>query len=209
LLEIDLTLFSMILLADANAICTGMQLSEVLGVSSRQIERLTVAGVLKPVRCKANGRRYSLSDSVQCYCAHQEQYITERVKGADDAYLSARADPMRCLAEREQLDLRLKKGELIRYDSALIIHSMILKNLRDNLRGLPAGLMHQLQGMTDAKLERVCIAWLLLSTVDSDEQTLSHAWSPAEPVERAFARISVARPGSGTTVRCGLVQRFE
>jgi hypothetical protein len=29
LLEIDLTLFSMILLADANAICTGMQLSEV------------------------------------------------------------------------------------------------------------------------------------------------------------------------------------
>jgi hypothetical protein len=33
-----------------------MQLSEVLGVSSRQIERLTVAGVLKPVRCKANGR---------------------------------------------------------------------------------------------------------------------------------------------------------
>jgi len=72
------------------------------------------------------------------------------VKGADDAYLSARADRMRCLAEREQLDLRLKKGELIRYDSALIIHSMILKNLR----GLPAGLMHQLQGMTDAKLER-------------------------------------------------------
>jgi hypothetical protein len=121
LLEIDLTLFSMILLADANAICTGMQLSEVLGVSSRQIERLTVAGVLKPVRCKANGRRYSLSDSVQCYCAHQEQYITGRVKGADDAYLSARADRMRCLAEREQLDLRLKKGELIRYDSALII----------------------------------------------------------------------------------------
>jgi hypothetical protein len=49
------------------------------------------------------------------------------------------------VVEREQLDLRLKKGELIRYDSALIIHSMILKNLRDNLRGLPAGLMHQLQ----------------------------------------------------------------
>jgi hypothetical protein len=73
---------------------------------------------------------------------------------------------------------------------------MILKNLRDNLRGLPAGLMHQLQGMTDAKLDRVCIAWLLLSTVDIDEQTLSHAWSSAEPVQRAFARISVARPGS-------------
>jgi hypothetical protein len=29
------------------------------------------------------------------------------------------------------------------------------------------------------KLERVCIAWLLLSTVDSNEQTLSHAWSSA------------------------------
>jgi hypothetical protein len=46
------------------------------------------------------------------------------------------------------------------------------------------------------KLERVSIAWLLLFTVDSDEQTLSHAWSSAEPVQRAFARISVARPGS-------------
>jgi hypothetical protein len=46
------------------------------------------------------------------------------------------------------------------------------------------------------KLERVCIAWLLLSTVDSDKQTLSHAWSCAEPVQRAFARISFARPSS-------------
>jgi hypothetical protein len=59
----------MIMLPSADVICSGKQLSEVPGVSSRQIERLAVDGVLTKVRCKANGARYRLAESVQRFLA--------------------------------------------------------------------------------------------------------------------------------------------
>jgi phage terminase Nu1 subunit (DNA packaging protein) len=104
------------MLPSAAAVCSGQQLAEVIGVTLRQIERLAVAGVLKPVRCKLRGKHFRLAESIQRYLAYREKSVIEQTKGADNDYIAARASRMRALAEQEEMNLRLRKGELLRSD---------------------------------------------------------------------------------------------
>jgi hypothetical protein len=56
---------------------------------------------------------------------------------------------MRALAEREQLELSQRKGELHRADDVSFCVSLMLRNARDRLRAIPSRLMHSLRGETD------------------------------------------------------------
>lgn len=112
------------------------------------------------------------------------------------AYAEARAKRMRCAAESAQLDLRLKRGELLEEPRVTFVVSMVLRSLRDNLRGLPAQLMHQLRGMDDPKQINLTLSSaidrVLRKTADMDlsaqlrchSQTASNGAKPdAEPVD--------------------------
>jgi phage terminase Nu1 subunit (DNA packaging protein) len=139
----------MILLPNPQAICTGQQLAEVLGVTPRQIDRLRASGVLKPVRCKAKGR-YRLGDSVQSYLRYRDQYVTERLKVADDAYNKARAKRMAAMGAMAELELSAKRGQYL-YKPDVEFHlSTLLQNCRDRILAIPSRTMHSLVGRTNA-----------------------------------------------------------
>jgi hypothetical protein len=95
----------MIELASVDAVCSARQLGDVIGVSSRQIERLTVDGVLKTVRGsgKFRARRYRLSDAVQAYLRHERDCLREKLSrnGSDD-YEGARTRRMNAIALIEE-----------------------------------------------------------------------------------------------------------
>jgi hypothetical protein len=129
-----------------NAFCSAMELGEVLGITSQHVRRLHDGKVLR-----RNKHGFRLAESVQAYVRHREEVIKQQCSKTDNGYDLARTDRMRCLAERERLDLRLRSGELIRADSVLMTISLILKTLRDNLRGIPAKLMHKMAGISDPK----------------------------------------------------------
>jgi phage terminase Nu1 subunit (DNA packaging protein) len=139
----------MICLENPDAICTGAQLAVIFGLRERQIDRLRISGVLKPVRCKRRGKHYRLADSVQSYLAYREKYVAELVKGNDDEYMKARASRMTALAEMETLRLKEKRGELVRLDIIQEIVGMMITNTRDRLRAIPSRLMHPLRGEID------------------------------------------------------------
>jgi hypothetical protein len=144
--------FLMISLPSADAICTGKQLGQVIGKTSRQVERLAASGILKPVRCKLKGsRRYRLSAAVQAYLAYREKYVTERLKLADDGYNKARARRMEALAGKEELSLAAKRGEYLYKPDVEFHFSMLLRNCRDRILAIPSRVMYELAGQTNPR----------------------------------------------------------
>jgi phage terminase Nu1 subunit (DNA packaging protein) len=141
----------MTLLPSPDVICDREQLASVLGVSSRQVDRLVVDKVLKPVRCKLRGKHFRLSASVQSYLAHRERYVTARAKANDDAYIVARAKRMEALAAKEQLSLAAMKGDYFRRDDLNFHITQMITACRSRLMAVPSRVMFQLVGVTDSR----------------------------------------------------------
>jgi len=139
----------MIELVTADAICTSLQLSEVLGVTPRRIDVLAEDGVLKPVRSsKFKGRRYRLADSVQRFCAYQKQYVKERCASRNgDEYDGARTRRMLAVARREELETQLRTGELLRRDSATAAIVNAMSITKAHMLSVPNRCMRQLVGL--------------------------------------------------------------
>src|SRR4029450_6862198 len=102
-------------LNDANAICSGNQLAEIIGCSPRQIDVLRVEGVVSCVRSKLRGRRYRLAGSVQRYVAHEKQRAAKQraTRNGSSAYEDARTRRMNAAALIEEAKARQITGELI------------------------------------------------------------------------------------------------
>jgi phage terminase Nu1 subunit (DNA packaging protein) len=146
-----LTLWMMIMLPSADAVATGKQLGEVLGVTSRQIERLAVDGVLKPVRCKARGKHYRLAEAVQAYLQHQRDFLRQQFSGNGNAeYDAARTRRMQALATAEELALAEKQGTLLNAADVDFWVSLTIRNFRDQIRAVPSKVMHALVGLKTA-----------------------------------------------------------
>src|SRR5437016_5653436 len=105
-------------LNDADAICSGNQLSQIIGCSPRQIDVLRVEGVLSCVRSKLRGRRYRLAESVQRYCAHQKQIVKAACSSSSNGngYSAARTRRMAALAAIEESRSKHVIGEFVRRD---------------------------------------------------------------------------------------------
>ena len=139
------------MLPSIDAICTRQQLAGVLGVSDRQIDRLVIDHVLKPVRCRLRGKHFRLAAAVQTYLAHRERYVTERSAGTNGAYDAARTRRMAAIALREELRLAAEQGEYLHKPELEFHFSMLLRNVRDRILAIPSRTMHQLAHQTDAK----------------------------------------------------------
>ena len=135
----------------ADVICSARQLGDVIGVSSRQIERLTVDGVLKPVRSRFRARHYRLGDSVQAYSRHDRDCLREKFSrnGSND-YEDARARRMLAVAKREELETQLRTGQLIDRTSATIAVTNAISIVRNHVLSIPTRCARRLVGQTDA-----------------------------------------------------------
>jgi len=142
--------------------------------SERSVQRLVKSGVLRLARDRQGRQlkgRFVLGESVPRVCEHLRDQAT-----ADDPherlYAQSRARRMRCAAEAAALDLKLKKGELLEGALVDLEVSTILRSLRDNLRGIPAQLMHPLRAMNDLAQIRQTLASaidaVLTKTADGD-----------------------------------------
>jgi hypothetical protein len=126
------------------------------GYGERHIQRLTRSGLIKTARDK-KGRalrgRYVIGLTLPVLSEHTRDLAVAN-DPHEQLYAQSRAMRMRCAAESAALDLRLRQGELL--DGALVDRevSNIMRQLRDNLRGLPAQLMQPLRAMDDAVLIR-------------------------------------------------------
>jgi phage terminase Nu1 subunit (DNA packaging protein) len=141
-------------LASPDVVCTRQQLSEVLGLTTRTVDRLALDGLFKPVRGKFNGsgKRYRLSVSVQAYLKHRSEVIKKQCdNGAGDAYNNARARRMEALAAKEELSLAAQQGLYHRADDIEFFMTQMLTAAKQRLMAIPSRVMHRLVGVTDAR----------------------------------------------------------
>jgi phage terminase Nu1 subunit (DNA packaging protein) len=136
----------MIELNDANAICSGNQLAQIIGCSPRQIDVLRVEGALVCARSKLRGRRYRLAESVQRYIAHEKQRAKAQSASNNnvDGYSRARERKMNAAALIEELRARQLTGELIEREQALLVFGLLVSNTKSRLLAVPNKAMHEL-----------------------------------------------------------------
>ena len=125
-------------LVDTNAICSARQLSDVLGLTVRQVHHLQTEGILRKARGKSSLKRYSLAESVQAYLAYQRKYVAKECSKETAAYDSARTRRMAALAEVEEMRLKQLRGELLRRDRIVYVMTNLLSMVKNHMLGLPA-----------------------------------------------------------------------
>jgi phage terminase Nu1 subunit (DNA packaging protein) len=141
--------FFVIELHAVDVACSARQLAEIVGTSSRSIERLTADGILKTLRSgKQRGRRYKLSDAVQSYLKHERDRLREQSSNGDSAYEDARARKMNAAALIEEMRARQLSGELIKRSTAVNVMTQVISLTKSRLLGVPSQCMHQLVGRT-------------------------------------------------------------
>jgi phage terminase Nu1 subunit (DNA packaging protein) len=145
----------MTMLPSIDAICTRQQLAGVLGVSDRQIDRLVIDHVLKPVRSRLRGKHFRLSASVQAYIAHRERYVTERKNANDDSYNAARTRRMVALAKQEELSLAAKEGEYLYKPHLEFYLTQMLTACRQRILAIPSRAMHSVAHKPAPECNRV------------------------------------------------------
>ena len=135
-------------LNNANVICSGNQLAEIIGCSPRQIDVLRTEGVFVCVRSRLRGRRYRLAESVQRFIAHEKQRASERSasKNGSSAYNDARTRRMNAAALIEEARARQLAGELIERSQVLLAFAQLVTSTKDQMLALPNRLMHQIAG---------------------------------------------------------------
>jgi len=142
----------MIELANADVICSARQLGDVIGVSSRQIERLTVDGVLKTVRSssKARGRRYRLDAAVQAFVRHERDCLREKLsRNGNGEYEDARARRMAATAAIEEARAKQITGQLLDRKAATISVVNMVTAIKNHVLALPSRLCRVLARETD------------------------------------------------------------
>jgi phage terminase Nu1 subunit (DNA packaging protein) len=141
-------------LKDTNALCTAQQLGAVLGKSVRQIHHLAAEGVLQT---QAGGSRYKLADSVQLYLAYQRKFVTEQCRTQTAAYDSARTRRMAALAEAEELNLAIARGEMLRRSRVVLIVTTLLGAVKNHVLAIPSRCTRQIVGQRDAAKVRAIL----------------------------------------------------
>jgi phage terminase Nu1 subunit (DNA packaging protein) len=129
---------------------TTTELSGFLGVTTRQIQRLTEQGVLERFR-EGDGQekmgRYPLRLSVRRYI----NFLRENpgLTDEDQAYKIARSRRMAAEAEAAQLRTARLRGELCRREHVEFLFGRLALNFRSRLLALPSALGRLLLGKTD------------------------------------------------------------
>ena len=127
-------------------IVTLSDLASLCVCSERTIQRLTKQGVLRLAKDR-NRRllrgRYELGDAMPKFVEYLRDQITSDDPHAK-AYVEARARRMQASAESEEMELRLKRGELIEVSRVTSMVTSLLLTVRNHLLALPSRITRQL-----------------------------------------------------------------
>jgi phage terminase Nu1 subunit (DNA packaging protein) len=128
-------------------IVTLSDLASLCVCSERTIQRLTKQGVLRQAKDNKTRRllrgRYELGDAMPRFVEHLRDSITSDDPNAR-AYVEARARRMQASAESEEMDLRLKRGELIEVSRVTSEVTGLLLTVRNHLLSLASRITRQL-----------------------------------------------------------------
>ena len=131
-------------------IVTVADLATLLVMSERQIQRLTVQGILRRAKDK-NGQllrgRYVLGDAVSRYVEHLRDSLLADPSG--EAYNQARARRMQAAADQAQLQLGRESGELIRRDDVIREIGPMLIVIKNHVLAIPSRLARAMLGLTE------------------------------------------------------------
>ena len=118
---------------------TAHDLSAMLNISEMAIRRLRVQGVLplaRNSRRQVIAGRYVLGETISRYVKHLRDSTADNPNEA--LYTTARARRMQALAQREELNLKLRAGELHSSDDVAFIMNSMLTYFKQRVMAIPS-----------------------------------------------------------------------
>ena len=125
------------------------ELASMLLISERQIQRLTAQGTLaltKDGKGRSVRGRYALGDAVARYVKHLRESMAHNPE--QKLYESARTRRMDAIAEREELALKLQKGQLHHASDIEFVMTKMLSSFRQRVLAIPSRISRTLIGKT-------------------------------------------------------------
>ena len=130
-------------------IVSTLELAQILGISDRRIQQLVNEKVLE----REGRSRFHLARSVQAYMQYQIELIKERQSTGTLAEEQTRL--AKAKADREELELEVRRGELIPVDVAGVVWGQVVASARTRLLSLPASIKTQLPHVDADAVEHV------------------------------------------------------
>lgn len=190
-------------------VVTIQEVATMFRVSERQVQRLTSQGILR-LALDSKGQtvrgRYVLGDVVASYVKQLRDSIADNPQ--EKLYQIARRRRMEVLAEREELDLMVQKGELHRADHIGEAITTMLTFFRSRMLSIPARVSRGLVGQRDFKkiFETIqdeihgALKELSESTV---QDAMMEARKPESDVIPEEHRVNLSRPSPAKAVDIG------
>ena len=113
--------------------------------SERTVQRLTKQGIFRLARDRRGRQlkaRFVLGEVIPAFCEHLRELAT--ADPHESSYAEARARRMQASAESEEMDLRLKRGELLEVSRVTSQVTSLLLTVRNHLLALPSRITRQL-----------------------------------------------------------------
>lgn len=139
-------------LQSADVHCSPNVLAAVIGISTRHLRRLTVEGILPLVRRNGKKPRYQLDESVKRFLKYQRDYIAATMSSADGEYRDARTRRMSALAQNEELEVKLKQGELLYRDDVDFWITNVLTAFKSRIQSIPSRVSRLVLGKSDLRV---------------------------------------------------------
>jgi phage terminase Nu1 subunit (DNA packaging protein) len=120
-------------------------LATMLVTSERQIQRLVKQGIIPLAKNKAGQQlrgRFVLGQAVGRYTEHLRDSVIDDDPN-EALYSKARAERMQSLAVREELETRLRTGELIERSQVMLVLAQMATETKGAFLALPNRLMRQ------------------------------------------------------------------
>jgi phage terminase Nu1 subunit (DNA packaging protein) len=140
------------LLPSVDCVCTRMQLAKILGITSRRIDTLAAENVLKPVRLGSalKGKGFRLAESVANYQTYSRASLVKQyARGGDGEYEKARSRRMSALAEAQELELAIARGDMVRRARVLHVMTALLSTVKNHVLAIPSRCTRQVVGQRD------------------------------------------------------------
>lgn len=131
-----------------------LQLSEILGITTRHLRNLEEQGLPAEPGREGGGRRYALPAAVQWWVRYQVRLAAEDTGGPDTA--KHRLRKLAAEADLAEMDRDAQAGKLMETGAALQAWGGFLRGLQSNLMGFPDRVAPDLDdGMTLAERREV------------------------------------------------------
>jgi len=157
---------------------TTAELAMLFNLSVPSIKKLRQDGVIEPLPNNGNRKAGNEWQPLQCACKvirNYQKMVDSRSSKESEEMKKARERQLAARAEKEELELAERKGDLHRTADIERVMGAVLTRLRINLLSIAKGVSPQLKNQSDVNLiaekihERICRALSDVAKIDLDE----------------------------------------